>query len=371
MNWKKGTLKNSFIGCLTSILRLFLLPLGFLYWIGFYCIRKKIKPQKLPSLTIWSVGNLSVGGTGKTPMVLRLISDLQFITENKIPLVVLSRGYKGKLSSCGGRVEETSSSVLVGDEPLLIKKRFPNVEVIIGRDRVEAFKQFYDSKNGLPIILLDDGFQHFAIKRDWDFVLIDSLELVGNGLLLPAGNLRETVSSLSRANVLIFTRYNQAFMTQERKDKVDTWKLKIQKKFPHLTIFHAIEELAGFYFWQEKNWKKMENLNRLKDKKILAFCGIGNPSAFFQLLESYLKSTIQKKIFPDHHNYQNKDILELLDNNVDYYITTEKDIIKFSQEELNLFKGKIGFLKMELRIHEENWMDFLRTSLKKVQAEHS
>ncbi len=358
MNWKKDILR---------ILRFLFFPLSLAYLFLFYFRRALVCPVSLPSLCTISVGNLTVGGTGKTPQIFRLIEDLSFASH---PFVVLTRGYRSKGSRSGGLVSLDSSACLVGDEPLLIKRRFPEVTVVIGRNRIQSFCTYYRSIGELPpIILLDDGFQHFAIQRDLDIVLIDSLRGLGSGFTIPLDILREPLSALKRATIVIFTRYNREVLSPEQIQTVASLEKKIQTLFPHLIVFHSYEKITGIFEYKNRTWQLSSKIKSVDAEEIFAFCGIGNPDSFYKILESFLGKSFSKKKYSDHYRYTERDIQYLLDRKEKYLICTEKDIVKFTDLDLQKLEGRLCFLRIDTEIIETGWKDFLKVWLEKFLSE--
>jgi len=283
-------------------LRLFLWPLSLVYgaaarltaWLyahGIYTVKHLNAP-------VVSVGNLTVGGTGKTPMVLWLAE--RFLADGK-RVAILSRGYRGS----GGSSDEVKlMKVHLGDR----------VAFGVGPDR-HAEGRRIESERPIDMFLLDDGFQHLQLARAVDIVLVDSTRTLREEFLLPAGRLREPVSAVSRASVVLFTRVNQA-----------TFLLPAIQKFPKLPIFAASTKLVGFR--QVVEGKRAEAADNLPNP-VFAFCGIGNPEAFFDDLARWGVNSAGKLAFRDHHAYSAGDARKIEDlaqhANAKSLITTEKD----------------------------------------------
>lgn len=329
---------------------------------------------RLPVFRTISVGNLSLGGTGKTPMTLAIAELLQECLPTP-DLVILTRGYKSLWSKNGGVVEVTSDPQNAGDEPLLLKQNLPQATVLVGQDRIAQFQKYYltsfagknESHSHLhgTILLLDDGFQHVQIERDLDIVLIDSTSLLGNGFTLPVGRLRERVSALARAQVLVFTRFVESRQSQEQKDLENF----IRKCFPQLTIFHACEESAGFWykvFHHESGGEQSQEFpaSELIGAKVTAFAGLGNPHPFFTSIGNIVGREIRTHSLPDHCDYQPETIEKILSDDSQYWICTEKDAVKFCPEDWERFQGRLLYLKIRIRICEpDSWKDFWQTFL--------
>jgi len=260
-----------------------------------------------------SVGNLSVGGSGKTPFVV-LLGEL--LKARGIKFDVLSRGY-GRQTQGVALVEAAGLPRDFGDEPLLIARRL-GVPVIVGENRFEA-GQFAEKKFGFQLHLLDDGFQHRALARDFDVVLVTPED--ASDLLLPAGRLREPLSSLSRADAVVLT--NDASADQ----------------FP----------VAGKLVWRVRR----EILARNVPPRPVAFCGIARPKNFFLQLRALGIEPAAEAVYRDHHSYTEQDIRDLLQlktrSEAGGFVTTEKDEINLGKYIYQLQGLTVVPVKMELR----------------------
>jgi tetraacyldisaccharide 4'-kinase len=368
---------------LLSFFQILIYPLSWIYQVIFWIDQKRKKKTRLPVDISISIGNLSVGGTGKTPFTIQLAKLIQTIlSEPKI--TILSRGYGGEWSKQGGIVFHDSDPSLAGDEPVMIQNQLKNVNLIVGRNRIQNFYRFSrnlstnsidkNEKNNLQknikhILLLDDGFQHTSIQRDIDIVLVDAFHPEENGRTIPSGRLREKVTGLARAQILIFTRCS---FSSNRLDYNQNWEKKIRKKFPHLKIFHATEEKLGYFSINE--WKsqlnfKIErqyNYGFLKNKKVFAFCGLGNPQPFFNSIRKESPLYLETKSYRDHYNFLDQDIEFWYKsiNDFDIFICTEKDIVKFSYRIPKDLMEKMFFLRIETKIFEfDDWIHFWKTVL--------
>ncbi|MCX7990968.1 MAG: tetraacyldisaccharide 4'-kinase [Proteobacteria bacterium] len=290
-----------------SYLIIFLLPLSLIYYL-IVSVRNFIYDnfslsKRLDSKVI-SIGNINLGGTGKTPFLIYQLKDL---TKKYKKILVLSRGYGSKIKG------ELSDSDGFSDEGRLIKSKFPEIVVWTGKDRIKSYQE-YKKKYGLPeIVLLDDGFQHRVIKRDEDIVLINGKLLFGNKLIFPAGPLREPVGSVKkRATTLVV-----------KEGDYENYR-KVKEIFPDKEILRF--ELRESYFVDFRGNRKEENF--LKNKDISAFCGIANPYSFFETLERKGIVIKRKIFFSDHYSYTERDIERICNEKNILYITTEKDFVK-------------------------------------------
>jgi tetraacyldisaccharide 4'-kinase len=259
-----------------------------------------------------SVGNLSVGGSGKTPFVLLLGESLK---ARGIKFDVLSRGY-GRQTQGVALIDAAGSPRDFGDEPLLIARRL-GVPVVVGENRFEA-GQFVEKKFGPQLHLLDDGFQHRALARDFDIVLLTPEDASDH--LLPVGRLREPVSSLSRSDAVVLT--------------TDT----SPEPFP----------LAGKLVWRVRR----EILARNVTPRPVAFCGIARPRNFFLQLRALGIEPAAEAVYRDHHTYTEQDIRDLLQlkarSEAGGFVTTEKDEINLGNYIYQLQGLTVVPVKMEL-----------------------
>ena len=299
-----------------------LYPLSLLYGAVVF-IRNKfydkgiLKSHKFDSVIC--VGNITVGGTGKTPHIEYLLSLLG--KQHKI--AVVSRGYKRK--SKGFRyvdVNDTSSNS--GDEPLQIKKKFPNAIVAVDANRINAIHKIKNDYHDVDIILLDDAFQYRKVTASINILLIDYNRPVWNDLMLPAGRLRDCRSNIRRSDIIIVTKCPEN-ITNDDKEK-------------------CIKQLAKYgkqvYFSHSTMGKEISlNNNVFMPSKIYAFAGIANPQPFFEEIHTrYPNLHIEQQIFPDHHNFTEKEIKTIAKKAKTHTIvTTEKDFVRLNSYIENMF----------------------------------
>lgn len=299
-----------------------------------------LKTKTLPCPVI-SVGNITVGGTGKTPLVMALAKELM---DKGIPVAILSRGYKGTKTS--GPVVSDGKTILLsqeesGDEPFLMAKVCKGIPVLVGKDRFLngriALQRF-----GVKGLLLDDGYQHLSLHRDINILLIDSHIGFGDHHLLPRGILREPLSYLRRADLVLFTKIEDPEISLPLEKK-------IHKIHPSSQVFHSHYEPVSLVGPQEEQ----EELHSLKGKKILALSGIANSNYFASLLRRCGMEIVREAIFPDHHLYTTKDLpsIEEKSKGADVIVTTEKDMVKLKK--LNMDHLPLRALRIELKIWEE------------------
>ena len=278
--------------------------------------------QKLPC-TVISIGNLAAGGTGKTPITIALAKQIRALGRR---VVVISRGYGGRLEKKGGVVSD-GENILVdtvdsGDEPQLIARCLKGVPVVVGSRRYIAGLLAVTHFNP-EIIILDDAFQHLKLKRNLNVVLLDYSAPFGNGHLLPRGTLREPKSALSRADAVFFTRSLEGDLPSRLNELPDS-----------LPIFHTRHELVIRRFEKGEDLfiENMQDLSSLKGKKALAFAGLANNDQFFESLKLAGCDLIQTLSFPDHHRYNSIDLDKIIavsrSYNAEVLITTLKDAVK-------------------------------------------
>jgi len=277
------------------------------------------------SVPVISVGNITAGGTGKTPMVIWLCN---WLSSKGIKCAILTRGYK---ATAGGK----------NDEPTVIVRHCPQANLVVNPDRlagtIEAVKR-YNSQ----VLIMDDGFQHRKLHRDIDIVMIDGTSPFGYGKLLPAGLLREPPSSLKRAHAAVITKCD---LVPEQ----DITKLAeiIKVINPDIVIARATHNPVCAIASGEKEI----TLEELKHKKIFAFCGIGNPDAFLNTINRLGIKVEGSKIYNDHHNYASCDTDEIFQKaeeaGAQLILTTEKDFDKIDPA----FVGKTSLMLAYLSIN--------------------
>jgi tetraacyldisaccharide 4'-kinase len=298
-----------------NILRKILFPFAILY--GFitsfrnFLFDKGILKSHSFDLPIIAVGNLSVGGTGKTPQIEYLIRLLS--PTNKI--ATLSRGYKRK-SEGFILADATSNAEILGDEPFQFYQKFPNILVAVDANRKNGIEQLI--KISKPdIILLDDAFQHRKVKAGFYILLTAYNDLYANDFILPTGNLRESRSGAERANIVIVTKC-PANISEKEKNKIER-KLQLESRQKLFFTSIAYDE---FIFSEEKQLLVSE----IRNSEKLLLAGIAKPEPFF----NYLKSENDVILtYPDHHHFSEKDISEIKSKSEGkIIITTEKDFVR-------------------------------------------
>jgi len=296
------------------------------------------RSKRLPC-SIISIGNITVGGTGKTPMTIYVAKVVKQLGYN---VAVISRGYKGKAEKIGGIVSDGKVLLMTpdnaGDEPYMMAKRLKDVPVIVGKNRFKAGRQAI-SKFDPDVIVLDDGFQHLKLQRDLDLVLVDYRKLFGNGHLLPRGVMREPASALLNANAIILTRsdaVNKNEMSSSLKNLGFYERNKpVYRTFHHPFIYNIMN---GEKKISEKNIKEISRQNSecIKGRPVFAFSGLADNHDFQQTVKSLSCNLSGFMEFPDHHPYSEKDLKDISAaakrSMSDCLITTEKDYVRMAHK---------------------------------------
>ncbi|HWZ25784.1 MAG TPA: tetraacyldisaccharide 4'-kinase [Verrucomicrobiae bacterium] len=311
---------------LSRPLRIVLWPASKLYGIG-VSLRTRLYAsgllkQKRLKATVISVGNLSVGGTGKTPLVIWLAEKLLAQGHR---VAILTRGYRGTASS--------------SDEVDLMRSRLQNRVIFgVGKDRF-AEGQRIESRQAIDVFLLDDGFQHLQLARDLDIVLMDASHPVGGQPLLPAGPMREPISAVVRADVIVFTRTENAPGAKEAIQRF--WKLP---------IFAASTFLLGFRSLGLEG--PLQSVADLGSGPFFAFCGIGNPEAFVRDLQRWGVAPAGHMFFADHHRYTLEDV-QAIDQaakgvGAKGLLTTEKDFCNLTSVALPALPVYVSIIDLKI-----------------------
>ena len=328
-------------------------PLELMYYTG-YSLKKSHdlrNQRKLPHRVI-SVGNITTGGTGKTPAVIALAGKAK---EYGYQPCILTRGYMGKkkgpcfISKGTGALLDADEA---GDEPVLMAQRLKGVPIVKGKDRYEAgmfaideFKSIQHSAFKIQklLFILDDGFQHWRLHRDLDILLIDGTNPFGNGKLLPSGILREPLNEIRRSDVIALTRHTPGAAVEPVINEIK----KYNTSAPVFVSGHrpkCLKTISGAEL----------PLNALNGKKVLGFCGIGNPGSFKKTLVDINADLRDFIIFRDHYKYNLNNISAVKRAaervNADWIVTTEKDIMKLSKSDV---PENLVFLEIEFMADKE------------------
>jgi len=304
----------------------------FLYGTGF------LRGARLPCKVI-SVGNITLGGTGKTPAV-EYVAKL--LKKEGMDVVVLSRGYGGRVRGKFGVVSDGNRLLLpfreAGDEPYMLAQRLGDIPILVGRRRDLSGR--YACAHFHPhAAILDDGFQHLGVKRDVNILLVDSQAGFGNGYLFPRGPLREPLNQLSRADLFIITKVEELDTCGELEERIKSHKKKA-------IIFHSNYSPDHL---TELNGGKRLPLGYLKERQIAALSGIANPAYFRYLLERAGAKVEDEIVFPDHHVYSRRDIpiIQRGMHKAECIVTTEKDAAKLS----GVIKGDFPTMSLGINLN--------------------
>lgn len=337
--FKKITAIKSFLKGMVFV------PLSFT-WDWVYRIRRtfyefgvfKKKTFKVPVI---SVGNLSFGGTGKTPTIIWLAD---WLIEKNLTPVVLTRGYKGQLEHSSGLLKSGQKFRLnpfdYGDEPLMISNKMKRGAVIVGKKRAENLMKYFSEV--LPdVVLLDDGFQHLQIFRTFNIVLFDATMPIELYKVAPLGYLREGLTALKDADAIVISRSDIV-----SKQKIDMLVKMISNHFHHdpLIAFTRYHPLGVF----DVHDKYVFSVDDLKDLKAIAVTAIASPDSFYSYLQSFGVEVLEKVSFPDHYFFTPEDVNELLIKATQQsaiILCSEKDMVKMKRVSLD---GRILFPKVKV-----------------------
>ncbi len=278
-----------------------------------------LEHKSLPCKVV-SIGNITVGGTGKTPMVHYVAGLLKGFG---LKVAVISRGYGGHAQRSGGIVSDGKTIFMdgraSGDEPQLLASKLKGIPLLVGKDR-HRVGRWAIRKFGVSVLVLDDGFQHLPLKRDLDLLLLDSLRPFGNGYCIPRGTLREPVEQIKRSSALILTRW-------QGDDKLAGLNPIIEHA-PSRPIFRCVHFPDGLF---TAGRKEPLNLDGLKGQKLFLFSGIARNDSFRETVSGLGGDIVGFFSFPDHHQYSYKNIRRVWKRaralKADNIITTEKDYI--------------------------------------------
>ena len=343
-----------------------LLPLSWLYGLGVgfrnLLFEMGILKSRSFSVPVISVGNITVGGTGKTPHVEYLIR----LLKDHAKVAVLSRGYKRK--SHGFVLADKNSTVNdIGDEPYQMKSKFPDITVAVDRKRTRGIDKLTNGEcvKGVDVIFLDDAFQHRYVKPGINILLVDYHRLVIYDTLMPAGRLREPVKSKDRADVVIVTKCPKDLKPMEF--RVIT---KAMKLYPYQQLFFSTHEFESLKQVFGKDQKPLESL---ADKNVMLLTGIASPEQMLTDLKGYAKE-VTPLAFSDHHAFNQKDIEQINETfsslpSPKLIITTEKDETRLLQVEglSNEVRSHLYVLPIKIQILLDQEKAFNQTIISYVR----
>ena len=264
------------------------------------------------------VGNISVGGTGKSPMVEYLVS----LLHNRFKIATLSRGYKRKTEGYA-LANEYSTALEIGDEPMQFHLKFPDLPVAVGEERIEAIPQLLHDKPDTQAIILDDAFQHRTVKAGFNIVLTEYNNLFTRDFFLPMGDLRDQPASVNRAQIIVITKCPIDLSIEEKNHLIQ----EISPKPHQHVFFSAIAYDTPYHILDHTSWPITEN------DEVLLICGIANPVPLKKFLNEKV-AAYYEQTFTDHHIFNIDDLYEILQkfrllrNENKYILTTEKDAVR-------------------------------------------
>jgi len=305
--------------------------------------RAGIFSDKKAGLKVVSVGNLSLGGTGKTPLVIEVMRHLQ---ADGLKTALVTRGYKGRWEKHGGILTDGERFYGCwedsGDEPYMVARNIPGAGVFVGRHRLRSCR--LAKVKGFGTAVLDDGFQHRKLHRDLDIVLFDPKEKI----------LREPVSSLGRAQIVLLPEGQAAFHMEA-----------LTRRFPKVHVFTYSVVPKGFFKVTGKQTAPLST--DFRGDKCLAFCGIARPDRFFELLQGLGVELAATMIFPDHHSYPESTLAKILERcrkiKPQVVLTTEKDAVKLAGRPAFLKEPPVYYLKIGIKV-EAGFFDQVRKALR-------
>jgi tetraacyldisaccharide 4'-kinase len=322
-----------------------------------HCYRTNLLTVHRLEVPVISVGNLTMGGTGKTPAV-------AYIAEYLLSLgyrpAIVSRGYGGTAAAAVNVVSDgrgvRMDAGTAGDEPYMLACRLENIPVLTGRTRLHPCRHAID-QFGCTAIVLDDGFQHLAIARDIDLVLFNATTLAGNSRVFPGGELREPVAALHRCSAFLLTG-----ITEQNSERAHRFGELLQKKFPGKLLFHSSLEAS---LPEPLRPDIATGGNQLP---VFAFCAIAHPERFFSTLSALDIQPRGRQTFRDHHRYSQRDIDQLCQDarktGAGALITTEKDRVKLEslQASLPLLTLKTSFAA------DAAFPEYLRSAMQRLSS---
>lgn len=309
----------------------FLYPLSQV-WESAYRVRRMfyeygIVKKDYYKVPIISIGNVTFGGTGKTPMIIWLTKKLE---SYGVSLFVLTRGYKGKMEHSSGVIRGgqrfLTNPLEYGDEPLLIAKNMTKGAVVIGKKRSQNLKRYFPHYQP-DAVLLDDGFQHLKLYRSFNIVLFDALLPLESYKVAPMGYLREGLTALKDADAILISRADQA--SEE----------KLESLLSLLSNYHQKDLPIGKFGYAPTGLfncfdKKVKEMSELDGRNVVAVTAIASPESFYHLLESHGATIVKEMVYPDHHFFSHQDINDILLESVKenaLIVSSEKDMVKIKK----------------------------------------
>lgn len=335
----------------------------FMYEAGF------MRREKLNCCVI-SIGNITVGGTGKTPTAQKMAA---IVKAMGYKVVILNRGYRSHWDKELGVVSDGNKIFMTayeaGDEAYLMAKTLPGIPVIIGKNRAVTGRYAVE-KMQAEIIIMDDGYQHWQLERDLDVVLVDTLNMFGNGCVLPRGTLREPLKNLARGDLFLLTKTDQS--SKLNRLQLRNTIAQYNDKAPIVESIHHPKNFVEIADWYKGISENIRELEELRGKNVMVFSAIGNPASFEQTLSSIGLNILESVRYPDHHDYGMLEMQYINERASSLkavaMIATAKDAVKiptefiYSAREIPLY-----ILNMDIQITEgmEKFQEYIDKAIKK------
>ncbi len=345
---------------------------GFGVWLKLSVYKAGFKKrEKLPCCVI-SIGNITVGGTGKTPTAQKMAVLIQ---KMGYKVVILNRGYRSHFGKEIGVVSDGKKIFMTayeaGDEAYLMAKTLPGIPVVIGKNRAITGKYAVE-KLGAEVIIMDDGYQHWQLERDLDVVLVDTLNMFGNGCVLPRGTLREPLENLDRGDLFLLTKTDQSSILSRMQLRKTISRYNADA--PVIESVHHPKNFVEIADWYKGIAQNFKDLEELKGKDVMVFSAIGNPSSFEQTLSSIGLNIMEAVRYPDHHDYGMLEMQYISERasskKAVAMVATAKDAVKiptefiYSAREIPLY-----ILNMDIQV-TEGYDQFKECILHAIQKEH-
>ena len=303
-----------------------------------------------PPLPLISVGNITYGGTNKTPFVEMLA---KFAQSKGVKAGIVTRGYSGRSHEVLVLLGGNASREQAGDEPLMLSRELPEVPVAVAKNRIDGVKVLRDS--GVELVIADDAFQHRALGRDVNIVLIDSVCPFGSGQLIPAGIMREKIHALSRADIVVLTKSEQA-----APENLDSLRKTVMQYVPEGNIFTSRLESDGWLVFGSQTPPE-------SGAKVFTFSAIGSPESFARYVQDMELVITGQKSFRDHHRYSCADLENLCvlaeKSGAKYLMCTEKDLYNLPEKSLWPFTLPLAIPKVRAAVNESDRFFALMTEL--------
>lgn len=317
--------------------------------------RSLIRQRRLP-VPVISIGNLVAGGTGKTPTVAWLAA---FLKQKGFTPAVLTRGYRSRAQEDGliftNLDLEKLTPEITGDEPYLLAGLLPGTVIAVGRDRYRSGLNALARHPEIDVFIMDDGFQHLKLARDLDILLLDAVAPFGNGHLIPRGTLREPLTGLKRAGLVLLTRTVKLETSEIA--RLQEYLQKYHSGVPVGTVQEEHSVLIPLGFWRQEV-SPIPSSDYLQGKKVAAITGIGNPQQFLASLESLGAEVGYFKSYPDHYQWEEGEIENLILTLKDWgfadLIITGKDGVKLAAYLDKFIKIGLNCLMLSLEYHVDN-----------------